>query len=168
MSDEQNNTDSVQDSGESQPQEGSAAEVKTFDAEYVAKLRKETAKYRTEAKANADAAARLAEIEEASKTAEQKAAERLAEMEAQTKALEAKATRAEIASETGIPADILAGPADSTAESIKAYADLLAAHVEKAGKPRPPKPDANQGRQGDSPRSKADAFGAWAESQFTR
>ena len=56
-------------------------EAKTFDADYVEKLRKEAARYRTEAKANADAAKKLADIEEAQKTAEQKAAERLAEAE---------------------------------------------------------------------------------------
>ncbi|MEQ7847729.1 hypothetical protein [Nocardioides kribbensis] len=36
-----------------QPQEGGEQEPKTFDAEYVANLRKEAAKYRTEAKAAA-------------------------------------------------------------------------------------------------------------------
>jgi len=166
MSDEQTSTtEATQDAAE-KPQEG--AEVKTFDAEYVDKLRKEAAKYRTEAKAKADAAAKLAQIEEASKTAEQKAAERLAEMEAQTKALEAKATRAEIASESGIPADILAGPEDSSTESIKAYADLLAAYLEKAGKPRPPRPDANQGRSGTGTATTADQFAAAIEGSFTR
>lgn len=58
-----------------------AGEPKTFDAEYVKKLRDEAAKYRTEAKANADAAKRLAEIEEANKTEVQKATERLAAAE---------------------------------------------------------------------------------------
>ena len=161
MSDEQTTEATTE-----QPQEG--AEVKTFDAEYVDKLRKEAAKYRTEAKANADAAEKLAKIEDASKTAEQKAAERLAQMEAQTKALEAKAARAEIASETGIPSDILAGPQDSTPESIKAYADLLVAYTEKAGKPRPPKPDANQGRSATGSASTADQFAAAIEGSFTR
>ena len=57
MSDEQNTTETAT---AEQPQEG--AEVKTFDAEYVDKLRKEAAKYRTEAKDNADAADKLAKI----------------------------------------------------------------------------------------------------------
>ena len=163
MSDEQNTTETAT---AEQPQEG--AEVKTFDAEYVDKLRKEAAKYRTEAKANADAADKLAKIEEASKTAEQKAAERLAEMEATTKALEAKAARAEIASETGFTSDVLAGPQDSSPEAIKAYADLLIAYTEKAGKPRPPRPDANQGRSGAGAATTADQFAAAIEGSFTR
>ncbi|MCB0916872.1 MAG: hypothetical protein KDC23_14435, partial [Actinobacteria bacterium] len=49
-----------------EPQEGADGERKTFDAEYVAKLRKEAAAARVEAKANADAAKRLAEIDEKS------------------------------------------------------------------------------------------------------
>lgn len=71
-------TDETTESPADTPQEGDG---KTFDADYVEKLRKENAKYRTEAKANADAAKRLAEIEEAQKTEAQKAADRLAEAE---------------------------------------------------------------------------------------
>ena len=61
MSDDQNaNTTEAAE----QPQEGAEqpAETKTFDADYVKKLRDEAAKYRTEAKANAKAAEKLAEI----------------------------------------------------------------------------------------------------------
>ena len=163
MSDEQ--TTNTENAETVTPQEG---EAKTFDAEYVDKLRKEAAKYRTEAKANADAAERLAKIEEASKTAEQKAAEKLAQMEAQTKALEAKAARVEVAGETGIPVNILAGPEDSSPEAIKAYAALLVAYTEKAGKPRPPQPDPNQGRSGTGPATTADQFAAAIEGSFTR
>ena len=60
---------------EQQPPEGNRDDPKTFDAEYVANLRKEAARYRTEAKANADAATRLAELEEAQKTETQKLAD---------------------------------------------------------------------------------------------
>ena len=112
--------------GEQPEQDG-----KTFDADYVDKLRKEAAKYRTEAKANADAAKRLAEIEEANKTAEQKAAERLAEAERKAVAIEARATRAEVAAATGIPVDILAGPKDFTAEAVTEYAEMVKAHFER-------------------------------------
>jgi len=70
---------------------------KTFDADYVAKLRAEAAKYRTEAKANADAAAELASLKEASKTADQKTAETLAAMQAQLDAQKVATTRGNIA-----------------------------------------------------------------------
>jgi hypothetical protein len=52
---------------------GEQESSKTFDADYVGKLRAEAAKYRTEAKANADAAKRLAEIEDANRSETEKA-----------------------------------------------------------------------------------------------
>lgn len=55
------------------PPAGEPAETKTFDADYVKQLRSEAAKYRTEAKSNADAAKRLAELEAASATDLEKA-----------------------------------------------------------------------------------------------
>lgn len=133
-----------------QPQEGTAPEPKTFDADYVDRLRKESAKYRTEAKANAEAAKRLTELEEAQKTAEQKAAERLAEMEKRAAELEAKATVAEIAASSGIPTEILAGPRDRTPEGVQEFATRLTAFLEERGKPRTPQPDRTQGGSGAS------------------
>lgn len=130
----------------STPQDG--AEPKMFDADYVAKLRQESAKYRTDAKANADAAKRLAEIEEAQKSGEQKAAERVAAAEARAVALELQVARAEIANEVGIPVDVLAGPADNTQDAIKAWAQSLKALIDKAGQPRAPKLDPLQGVSG--------------------
>jgi hypothetical protein len=76
-----------------QPQEGKG-EPEAFDADYVAKLRKEAAKYRTEAKANADAAKRLAEIEDSQKTETEKAAERIAKAEAEVAAVPTKVAAA--------------------------------------------------------------------------
>lgn len=87
---------------EQTPPEG---ESETFDAEYVAKLRKENAKYRTEAKSNAGAAKRLAEIEEAQKTVEEKTAERLAKAEQTARDAEARALRREVALEHKLSKD---------------------------------------------------------------
>ena len=75
-----------------------ADQPKTFDAEYVKKLREEAAKYRTEAKANAEAAKRLAEIEEATKSEAEKTAERLAAAERAAEIARAEALRFKIAS----------------------------------------------------------------------
>ncbi|SDN79229.1 hypothetical protein [Geodermatophilus sp. DSM 45219] len=58
-----------------QPQEGAGQEPKVFDAEYVEKLRKESAKYRTEAKANAEAATQVGELTQKLEKAESAAAE---------------------------------------------------------------------------------------------
>lgn len=122
---------------EQQSQQPQGGDAKTFDAEYVDKLRKENAKYRTEAKANSEAAQRLAQLEEASKTEAQKVADALAAAEKRAAELEAKAIRGEVSGETGVPAALLAGPEDGTAESVKAYAAALQAWAtDKGTKPQ--------------------------------
>ena len=157
MSDDQNTTETAE-----QPQEGAEqpnAETKTFDADYVKKLRDEAAKYRTEAKANADAANKLKALEDANKSEADKTAERLAQAEQRAVALEVKAHRAEVASTTGVPVNVLAGPEDGTPEALAAFAELVIAYTEQTGKPRAPKVDPNQGRQGSSgPKTTADSF----------
>ena len=109
------------------PQAGAEQESETFDADYVAKLRKEAAKYRTEAKANADAAKRLAEYEEASKTAEQRAEQRIAELERKYADSETARLRSDIAARHGIDAtdrDLFLTGADE--ETLNAQAQRLA------------------------------------------
>ena len=85
-----------------EPQEGTEQDTETFDAEYVAKLRKEAAKYRTEAKANADAARRLAEIEQASKTEAERTTERITALEQQLAEATRAAIRSDVAAKYGI------------------------------------------------------------------
>ena len=121
------------------------AEPKTFDVEYVQKLRQEAAKYRTEAKANADAAKRLAEIEEAQKTEAQKLADRLAQAEAKAQAAELKALRSDIAQAKGVPAVLLTG---STEEELNASADMLLEFRGEAAKPPAVPSAAGQGNVG--------------------
>ena len=88
-----------------EPQEGQQGKPETFDAAYVAKLRQAAAQYRTEAKANAEAAKRLAEIEEAGKSEAEKAAERVAEAERRAAEAEARVLRREIALEHKLDKD---------------------------------------------------------------
>ncbi len=85
-----------------EPQAGEDGEGKTFDADYVKKLRDEAAKYRTEAKANAEAAGRLAEIEEANKSEQQKLAERAEAAEKAAAVARSEALRFKIASKFGV------------------------------------------------------------------
>lgn len=134
---------------------------KTFDADYVAKLRQEAAKYRNEAKANADAAKRLAEIEDAQKSEVEKAAERIAELEREATAARREAARFKVASKFGISdedADLFLTASDE--ETLTKQAERLAARYEDAGKPRQPKPDRNQGRPTGGSPSTADQFAA--------
>jgi len=108
------------------PQVGEQDQAKTFDADYVDKLRKEAARYRTEAKANADAAKRLAEIEDAQKSEAEKAAERIATLERQVADAEVAATRSRIASEYRIDAadaDLFLTASDE--EGLRAQAKRL-------------------------------------------
>ena len=77
------------------------------------------------AKENAKAAERLSEIEQSQKSEAEKAAERVREAEERAQALEFRATVGEIASDAGIPARLLAGPEERTAESVKEHAKAL-------------------------------------------
>lgn len=86
----------------------------------------------TAAKANEEAAQRLAEIEEAQKTEAQKAQERLEAAERRAAELEARSIRAEVAAAKGVPANLLSG---STQEELEASADALIAFRGEAGKP---------------------------------
>ncbi len=70
-----------------EPQEG---DPKSFDADYVKKIRDEAAKYRTEARSNADAAKRLAEIEDAQKSEAEKTADRIAKADAEVAGIPSK------------------------------------------------------------------------------
>jgi len=97
---------------------GVVIEPDTFDRDYVEKLRAEAAKYRTEAKANAAAAVKLAELESQSQTTEQKYANAL--QEAQTAQL--KALRYEVAVENGLDLKLAARLTGDTKEALAADA----------------------------------------------
>lgn len=113
-------------------------EAKTFDAEYVDKLRKESAKYRTEAKANAEAAKRLAELEESQKTEAQKQAEKIAELERQIEGATVQAVRARMAAKYQIdPEDADLFLTGSDEETVEAQAKRLSERV-SASKNNPP------------------------------
>lgn len=98
----------------------------------------EARKWETRAKENTEAAKRLAELEEASKTEEQKRAEQLAELQAKVTQYETReqlaAWKAEVAEATGVPANALAG---STKEEIEAHAETLKPLI---AQPQPVKP----------------------------
>jgi uncharacterized membrane protein YqiK len=116
------------------PPEG-GPEAKTFDAEYVKKLRDEAAKYRTEAKANADAAKRLAEIEESQKSEAEKAADRIRQLEEQAEAARRDALRFKVASKFGIgdeDVDLFLTASDE--ETLTKQAERLAARVDERKK----------------------------------
>lgn len=135
---------------EQKPQEGS--EAKTFDESYVKKLRDEAAKYRTEAKANSEAAKRLLEIEEAQKSEAEKAADRLAQAEKRAAEAEAKALRREVALAHGLNSDdaeLLDNLTDEAA--MRRLAERLAAANEDKRKQGNHVPNEGSGGKGGEP-----------------
>lgn len=126
------------------PEDPQAPEAKTFDAEYVDKLRKESAKYRTEAKANADAAKRLAELEQSQKSEAEKQAERIAALESQIESATIQSVRSRMAAKYQMdPEDadmFLTGTTEETVEAqAKRFSERVSAnkkngpHVPKEG-----------------------------------
>lgn len=138
-------------------------EQTTFDADYVKKLRAEAARYRSEAKANADAATRLAQIEEAQKSDAQKAAEATAQAQAQAAKAEAEALRWRIAAKHGIPDDkaelyLTGSDEDALTAQAEGLAALMKSSAEQATTPAPaPRPDLSQGARGDGGATSAEA-----------
>lgn len=142
------------------PPEGEQ-EPTTFDADYVRSLRAEAAKYRTEAKANADAAKRLAEFEESQKSEQQKVAERAEAAERRAVEAESRALRLQIAADKGLTPKQAARLRGSSEEELSADADELLAEFGGNG-PRRPAGDIGQGARTnpavpDDPKSLADA-----------
>ncbi len=123
-------------------------EPTTFDADYVKKLRDEAAKYRTEAKTNAQAAQKLADLEEANKTEAQKLSDRLAAAEQATTKAQTDALRYRIATKFKLSddqADLYLTGTDE--EHLTRQAEGLVA-MQQPGTPRP---DPSQGSRGSSP-----------------
>lgn len=151
--------DAVEDTpqeGEEQDQQRDEENAETFDADYVKKLRQEAAKYRTEAKANADAAKRLAEIEESKKSEADRAADALKAQTERAETAEAALLRYEVATDKGVPPKAMRLLSGATREEIEASADDVLELIGDAGKPRTPKPNPAQ-REGDSPVEDKDA-----------
>jgi hypothetical protein len=90
-------------------------------------------------------AARLDEIEQASKSDFEKATERITSAEQRAQAAEQQLARFRVANSKGIPdwADFLTGSDES---EMEAAADLILSRINAATSPRQPRPDPNQGR----------------------
>ena len=98
------------------------------------------------AKANEDAAKRLAEIEEAQKTEAQKAQDALSKAQQELAAERTARVRAEVAAAKGVPASLLTG---STQEELEASAADLIEFKGVPAEPSPfPKADPSQGARG--------------------
>lgn len=114
------------------------------------------------AKENAEAAKRLAAIEESQKSEADKANDAIAAAKAEADAARTQLLRYQIAAEYGLSGEDIDALEDiPTEEGMRRVADRLKSRDEDAGKPRPPKPDPNQGRNSSSgAASTADQFAA--------
>lgn len=117
------------------------------------------------AKDNAEAAKRLAELEESQKTESQRLTERADAEYKRAQDAEAKLLRYEVAAETGVPATALKFLTGSSREEIEASAKDVLDLIGDAGKPRTPKPDLNQGRPAAEANSKVAQFEAFLNQQ---
>lgn len=112
----------------------------------------EARKWEQRAKDNSTAAARLAEIEESKKSAEQKASEALVAAQSTATEAAAKAMRYEVAAETeGFPMALAARLVGSTAEELQADAARLMALIPKAPEATAPVPPAGPTVPGQQP-----------------
>ena len=119
--------------------ESTATEAATEGAATATDWKAEARKWEQRAKDNSTAAARLTEIEEASKTEAQKLADRAAAAESRVAEFEAREQiakwKAEVAEATGVPAALLAG---DTKEAIGAHAAIAKPLIENKTPPRSP------------------------------
>ena len=121
----------------------------------------ESRKWEERSKANAEAAKRLSEIEDAQKSESERAADRIAAAEKAADDARREALRYKVATKFGVSdedAELFLTGADE--ETLARQAERLASRSAEASAPRSPKPDPNQGRSGQGAASTADQFAA--------
>ncbi len=116
--------------------ESDSGPAKTFDAEYVSKLRAEAAKHRTEARAAQAKAKKFDEAEAAQKSDLQKAQEEAEQSKTELVAVQTELLRARIASEKSLPPALAQRLRGANAEEMQADADVLIAELGKQYVPK--------------------------------
>lgn len=108
----------------------------------------EARKHEARAKENAAAAAKLAALEEAQKTAEQKLTDRVTAAEKERDEARLDALRAKVGAAKKLPVDVVDLLKGDTEEELAAHADRLAEHFKASVRPSGP---ADQGPRGTAP-----------------
>lgn len=127
----------------------------------------EARKWEARAKQNSDAAKRLGDIEEASKSELQKAIDRAAAAEAALASAQAESLRLTVAARHGISGDNLDLLVGSTEDELEVKAKKIASLITDSGKTDPfPKADPSQGGHGTGAPSTADLFARFAEKKL--
>ena len=133
-----------------------------FDKAIQARLARERAKFSDydEVKAKAD---KLAELEDAQKTEAEKQQEALEKAQRELAELTVAKTRAEVAADKGVPAELLTG---STQEELEASADALIAFKGEQQTQKLIIPNEGNAPSSRSTGSTADAFAAFMEDKL--
>jgi hypothetical protein len=108
----------------------------TFDAAYVAKLRKEAAKYRTDAKAAQEKAEKFDAAEAAGKTELQKANDAAADAAKRLEDVQNELLRSQVAIDKKLPAALADRLRGANKEEMEADADALLADLAKQFVPK--------------------------------
>lgn len=113
------------------PEATEVAETETVvvDPAELAKWKELARKNEKRAKENAEAALKLREIEESSKSESEKVAQRLAEAEARAKAAELQAMRLQVAAEKGLTTNQAKRLVGDTLEDLQSDADAFLADL---------------------------------------
>ena len=120
------------------PQPGGDEQPATYDREYVERLRRDTAKFRNEAKANAEAAKRLAALEDAQKSESQRQTEQLQALQRERDEAAQALARYRVATAKGVPADLVDRLRGNNEDELTEDADRLLAILRPGTQPSPP------------------------------
>jgi hypothetical protein len=112
------------------PPADTGSEQKTFDADYVRKLRGEAAAHRKEAQ---EAKARVEEFENAQRSELERAQAKTTKAEQRAAEAEAKLLRFEVATEKQVPAKLVPLLTGKTREELEAQAALILDSTKPAG-----------------------------------
>ena len=136
------NDDQVSGSVDNNPADVVSGEAKSFDEDYVKSLRSEAAKYRTQARENADKAKAYDEYVQSQKTEQERMAEALDAASRERDALRSEMLRMKVAQERQLPASLVDRLRGDTEEEMMADADVLLEGLK--GSLSKPKPSADQ------------------------
>lgn len=125
---------------QTEPQTQTGQASTTAETDWKAKSRE----WEKRAKANADAATRLAQLEDQQKTEQQRLTERAEKAEREAQSREVSLTRYRVAVAKGVPAELVDRLRGDTEDEIAADADALLALVATPGTTTP-RPDPSQG-----------------------
>jgi hypothetical protein len=140
---------------ESAPAEETKPDTSATDE--VAKWKALARKHEQQAKANADKAKRLDELEEASKSEQQKLMERAEAAEKAAADAQSRLLRAEVAAQKGLTAQMAARLVGSTKEELEADADELLADLAAKFTPKTASPQETGAGVGGNPAAKQDS-----------